>query len=249
MVGSVFKTGLFIIIQYYSIIHQLYNIFFCVIIKIRIHFFYNMIKKLNRIGVLQELKSRGIGIFSPLEFRNIFSVSKNTASVFLSNNIKSGLFIKLRNGLYMIKGESPSLYVVANKLYRPSYVSLESALSFYGIIPETVYGISSISTKATREFFSEIGYFSYQKIKKQVFIGYELKDVRGENIFIAEAEKALADYLYFVDLKKVDLNDRLYLKKINKKKLVKYVSLFERKSMIKLVDKIYDEYKKFRTIY
>lgn len=208
-----------------------------------------MIKKLNRIEVLNKLKSIDMAVFSPREFQDIFAVSKNTASVFLSNNINSKLFIKLRNGFYMLKDTSPSLYVVANRLYRPSYISLESALSFYGIIPETVYGITSVSTKATREFLSEIGAFSYQKIKKEVFTGYELKDIKGEKVFIAEAEKALADYLYFVDLKLISLNDRLYLKKINKKKLIEYTSFFKKKSMKKLIDQIYDEYKKFRKIY
>ena len=208
-----------------------------------------MIKKLNRLDVANKLKSLNISVFSPREFQDIFAVSKNTASVFLSNNINSNLFVKLRNGFYILKDARPSLYVIANRLYRPSYISLESALSFYKIIPETVYGITSVSTKATREFESEIGIFSYQKIKREAFIGYELKDIHGEKIFIADAEKALADYLYFVDLKKVILNDRLYLKNINKKKLMVYISVFNRKSLKKLIDQIYVEYQKPRKIY
>lgn len=208
-----------------------------------------MIKKLNRLDVANKLKSLNISVFTPREFQDIFAVSKNTASVFLSNNINSNLFVKLRNGFYILKDTRPSLNLIANRLYRPSYISLESALSFYDIIPETVYGITSISTKATREFESEIGIFSYQKIKKEAFIGYELKSVHGESIFIADAEKALADYLYFVDLKKVVLNDRLYLKNINKKKLMVYISAFNRKSLKKLIDQIYVEYQKPRKIY
>ncbi len=208
-----------------------------------------MIKKLNRLTVANKLKSLNIPVFSPREFQDIFAVSKNTASVFLSNNINSNLFVKLRNGFYILKDARPSLYAIANKLYRPSYVSLESALSFYGVIPETVYGITSVSTKATREFESEIGVFSYQKIKQEAFIGYELKDVHGEKIFIADAEKALADYLYFVNLKKAILNDRLYLKNINKKKLMIFISAFNRESLKKLTDQIYAEYQKPRKIY
>ncbi len=208
-----------------------------------------MIKKLNRLDVANKLKSLNMLVFTPREFQDIFAVSKNTASVFLSNNINSNLFVKLRNGFYILKDTRPSLSLIANRLYRPSYISLESALSFYKIIPETVYGITSVSTKATREFASEIGIFSYQKIKKEAFIGYQLKSVHGENVFIADAEKALADYLYFVDLKKVSLNDRLYLKNINKKKLMGYISVFNRKSLKKLIDQIYVEYQKPRKIY
>lgn len=208
-----------------------------------------MIKKLNRLDVANKLKSLNMSVFSPREFQDVFGVTKNTASVFLSNNINSNLFVKLRNGFYILKDTRPSLYVIANRLYRPSYISLESALSFYKIIPETVYGVTSVSTKATREFESEIGIFSYQKIKREAFIGYELKDVHGEKIFIADAEKALADYLYFVDLKKVILNDRLDLKNINKKNLMIYISAFNRKSLKKLFDQIYVEYQKPRKIY
>ena len=196
-----------------------------------------------------KLKSLNISIFSPREFQDVFTVSKNTASVFLSNNINSNLFIKLRNGFYILKDVRPSLYMIANRLYRPSYISLESALSFYGVIPETVYGITSVSTKATREFESEIGVFSYQKIKRGAFTGYELKDIHGEKVFIADVEKALADYLYFVDLKKNVLNDRLRLNGINKKKLMNYLLDFKRKSLIKLIDQIYAEYKKTRKVY
>ncbi len=208
-----------------------------------------MIKKLNRLDVANKLKSLNISIFSPREFQDIFDVSKNTASVFLSNNVKSNLFIKLRNGLYILKDTHPPLFTIANRLYRPSYVSLESALSFYGIIPETVYSITSVSTKATREFESEVGVFSYQKIKQEAYVGYELKTIHGEKVFIASAEKALADYLYFVDLKKTSLNDRIYLKNINKKKLIFYIKIFNRKSLKKIIDKIYVEYQKPRKIY
>lgn len=208
-----------------------------------------MIKKLNRLAVAKKLKSLNISVFTPQEFENIFAVSKNTASVFLSNNVNSGLFIKLRNGFYILKDSYLSLYFIANKLYQPSYISLETALSFYGIIPETIYSITSVSPKATREFESEIGIFTYQKIKKEAYIGYELKNIHGENVFIANIEKALADYLYFVDLKKTTLNDRLYLKNINKKKLIYYINHFNRKSLNTLIDNIYVNYKKPRKIY
>lgn len=208
-----------------------------------------MIKKLNRLDVVRKLKSLDIFVFSPREFQDIFDVSKNTASVFISNNLKSQLFIKLRNGFYILKDNQVSLYTIANKLYRPSYVSLESALSFYGVIPETVYSITSVSPKATREFESELGIFTYQKIKQEAFVGYQLQDVHGEKVFIADPEKALADYLYFSDLNKSTLNDRLYLKKISKQKLASYTSLFNRKSLKNLINKIYGDYKKPRKIY
>lgn len=208
-----------------------------------------MVQKLNRIKVEEKLKSDGLLVFSPREFRDFFGVSDNTASVFLKRNTKSGFFIKLRNGFYALKDSSPSLYFIANKLYQPSYISLEKALSHCGIIPETVYAITSITTKPTREFKTPKGFFSYQRIKKEVFAGYEPKKIDGSLVLFAEPEKALADYLYFVDLKKISLNDRLNLKEIKKSKLFSYIRFFKRPSLLNLAKKIYVEQRKPRKIY
>jgi predicted transcriptional regulator of viral defense system len=149
----------------------------------------------------------------------------------------------------MLKDSHPSNYFVANKLYQPSYISLEKALSHYGIIPETVYTTTSVTTKIPREFNTPLGIFGYQRIKKDAFTGYSLKELNGEKALIAEPEKALADYLNFVYLKRVSLNDRLELKDIKKSELINSVKLFKRKSMLKLIDQIYAEYKKPREIY
>lgn len=207
-----------------------------------------MIQKLNCIKVEEKLKVSGLLVFNPREFKDFFGVSVNTASAFLKRNIKSGLFLKLRNGFYMLKDSSPSLYLIANKLYQPSYISLEKALSYYGIIPETVYAITSITTKSTREFVTPRAAFSYQRIKKSVFTGYSPKKIDGTTVFIADPEKALADYLYFVDLKKISLNNRLNLSSIKKTKLIRLVKIFERPKMAALVKKIYAQYREFRTI-
>jgi len=208
-----------------------------------------MVKKLNRLEAEEKLKSLGLVIFTPREFRDVFDVRKDTASVFIKRNLKSGLFLKLRNGFYMLKDSNPSLHFIANKLYQPSYISLEKALSHYGIIPETIYTITSITTKPTREFKTPKGIFSYQRIKKESFSGYAPKKTEGLTILFAEPEKALADYLYFVDLKKISLNERLDLKNIKKTKLLAFVKLFKRSGLFKLVEQIYVEQRKPRKIY
>lgn len=207
-----------------------------------------MIQKLNRIKVEEKLKLSGLLVFSPREFKDFFNVSANTASAFLKRNIKSGLFLKLRNGFYMLKDSSPSVYLIANRLYQPSYISLEKALSYYGIIPETVYTITSITTKSTREFTTPRANFSYQRIKKSAFTGYSPKKIEGSTVFMAEPEKALADYLYFVDLKKVSLNDRLNLSAVKKTRLFQFTVIFKRTGMAALVKKIYAQYRKPTTI-
>jgi predicted transcriptional regulator of viral defense system len=211
-----------------------------------------MADKLKRIEVEEKLKNIGALVFTPAEFSGFLNVPIKTATNFISTNIGNsgtGLFIKLRNGLYVVKDAYVSSLYIANKVYEPSYVSLNTALSHYGIIPEVVYATTSVTTKVTREFTTPKGNFIYQRIKKQAFTGYGLEFIDKENVLIAEPEKALADYLYFVDLKRVSLNDRLELKNIRKSELIKFAKLFERKSLIKLVDHIYAEYKKPRKIY
>ena len=208
-----------------------------------------MVNKLNRIKVQEKLKNSGLVVFTPREFCGIFDIPSKTGSVFISRNIKSGLFLKLRNNYYMLKDSPPSIYLIANKLYQPSYISLESALSHYGIIPEVVYTVTSVTTKPTREFKTPRAVFSYQRIKKAVFAGYSPVNIEGHIVLLAEPEKALADYLYFVDLKKISLNDRLDLKGVHKGKLLKFIRIFNRKSLLKKITEIYAQQRKPGKIY
>lgn len=208
-----------------------------------------MVVKLNRLEVAKKLKSLKLTVFTPQEFQDIFGVPKKTALTFIGRNVKSGLFLKLRNKYYQLQDSNPSLYFIANKLYQPSYISLEKALAHYSIIPETIYGITSITTGATQEFETPQAIFMYRKIKKEAFAGYGAIRLEGAVVLFAEPEKALADYLYFTDLKKILLNDRLDLKNIKKTKLIKYAKLFGRPSLLKLIDFVYAEYRKPRRIY
>lgn len=208
-----------------------------------------MVKKLKRLEVEEQLKSSRLPVFTPQEFKDVFGVSVDTAKSFIKRNLKSGLFIKLRNNYYQLKDSNPPLYFIANKLYQPSYISLEKALSYYNIIPEIVYGVTSITSKPTREFETPRANFSYQTIKSEAYRGYSAKNIEGYIVLFAEPEKALADYLYFVDLKKASLNDRLELRNIKRTKLTSYVKLFKRPAMLKLIDNIYAEYRKPRRIY
>jgi len=209
-----------------------------------------MTKKLNPIKVQRELIKRGVPMFSPLEFRRVFGVNKNTANFFINYHLKTGLFLKIRNGLYILADHPSNHYLIANRLYEPSYVSFDTALSFYGLIPETIYTITSATTKTTREFKVRDIRFVYHKIKKKIFTGYKAMKYLDSTILIAEPEKALADYLYFVALKKRGLHyERLDLKKIKKAKLLSYIKIFKQPRIIKLVKKIYVESRQPKRIY
>ena len=122
--------------------------------------------------------------------------------------IKEVEIVVLKKGLYASKTYLLSLeknaslresYLeyLANIIRYPSYVSLEYALSKYGIIPEGVYSLTSVTLKSSRVFKNSIGNFIYRSIKKELFSNFENKDFDGKRIKMATKEKALFDYLYF----------------------------------------------------
>jgi predicted transcriptional regulator of viral defense system len=196
-----------------------------------------MIQKLKPIHVQQTLLEKGIQLFSPSEFQRVFSVSLFAAQGFIKNH-SHDLFLKVRNGLYALRSDPPQEEIIANRLYAPSYISFEYVLSRHSIIPESAYSVTSAATRVTREFIVNGKRFTYSHIKKQVYRGYKAEKVGRAAILIAEPEKAFADYLYFVDLKKKTINERIDTRKLKKKVTIEYVKLFSRKSLMKLAKEI-----------
>jgi len=213
-----------------------------------------MAKILNWNLFQNKIKERRLLIFSPYELTRLFKVSAVAINFFVFRNTRKGLLIRLKKSqkgsLYCLADNLPSQYLIANRIYEPSYISFDTALSFYGIIPETVYMVSSATTKATREFKTNNTLFAYYRIKKSVYTGYRPTKYLNEIILMAEPEKALADYLYFISLKKRQLHyERLNLKKIKKKKLIKFAKLFNRQGVLNLINQIYADARKPKRIY
>ncbi|MDD5216967.1 MAG: hypothetical protein PHN49_05075 [Candidatus Omnitrophica bacterium] len=194
-------------------------------------------KSVNVLDVLNSLRQKRVKIFSPEEFRRFFGVSLRAAQEFIKDHHKD-LFVKLRNGLYALRSEMPTELEIANRLYGPSYISLEYALSYYRFIPETVYTVTSVTTKITREFTVQNKHYEYARVKKKGYTGYRLIKEGSSKVLMALPEKALVDYCYFVDLRLKAQNDRLRIKKVNAKEAIRYARLFDRESLVKLVRSI-----------
>ena len=124
----------------------------------------------------------------------------------ISRMVKAGELIRLKNGFYLITdkiqhGTSTVIPYeqIANMLYGPSYVSLEWALSFYGIIPERVYAVTNMTLGRTKEYRTPIGTFTYNALSAEKYaIGITQKS-SGDFIggfLIATPEKALADLVF-----------------------------------------------------
>src|SRR5581483_9547970 len=116
-----------------------------------------------------------------------------------------------------------------------SYISFEYALAFYHILPEMVYAVTSATSKATRTFTVADKIFAYLTIKKKAFTGYVPAQREGRTVLIADPEKAVADYFYFVALGKKEINERLNLSALDKKKITEYAKLFQRPKLEQLL--------------
>jgi predicted transcriptional regulator of viral defense system len=119
----------------------------------------------------------------------------------LSDWLNRGYIQSLAGGYYLLADEEVDesrLFMLANRIYEPSYVSRESALAHYLIIPESVLGITSVSSRKTRQLDSKWGRFSYRRIKPILMFGYRVVE-RGRMIKykIATLEKTVLDYLYW----------------------------------------------------
>jgi len=195
---------------------------------------YTLLKPLQ---VREELLKQNIRIFTASEFMRIFKSSPVNTKYFLETQVNEGLLLRLKQGIYTLKTDPPSEEEIANALYRPSYLSFEYALSYYHLIPEMPYTITSVTTKPTRLFtISSIAY-SYRTVKKEAFTGYFLQKQENRSFLIAEKEKALVDYLYFVVLQKISGSERLMeslkddgyyqTQGLNKEKVKEYIKLYD----------------------
>lgn len=113
-----------------------------------------------------------------------------------------GKLIRLKRGLYVVSpdlsGKLLSLELIANHIYGPSYVSMESALRYYGLIPESVSEVRSITTKRSRGFENSISRFKYINSNDKYYpIGINQKIMNDYSFLIASPEKALCDLLAF----------------------------------------------------
>ena len=125
----------------------------------------------------------------------------STLKVQLSVWKKQKKIDSLRKGLYILSPEErqvePSLFYLANQIYLPSYVSLESALAYYDLIPEFVATTTSITPRKTIRFQNEFGLFTYQHISPKAYGGFENKlDLNKLSVLVSLPEKAVADFFY-----------------------------------------------------
>ena len=150
---------------------------------------------MNTLKLKKALKTT---VFTHEEIANILKDEVSNVNAKISYMTKQGILVRLKKGLYIFGNlykDSVDSIVIANRLYTPSYVSFDYALSFYGLIPERVYEVTSATLHAKKVFDTPLGRFSYRPIPLEVYaLGVDwLYDERDGGKFIATPEKALCD--------------------------------------------------------
>ena len=199
-----------------------------------------------------------------IEFRSrfvelgAFSVHQVSAAFpgFSPNNLtrwqRQGLIVKLRQGFYAFQevcAQPNFALFLSNFIYKPSYVSLHTALAFYGIIPEAVTQITAVSSLKTAAFWNTVSQFSYQKIKPGLFFGYEQKPFGNRTINIASPEKAILDLLYLYpfyntgsEIEGLRFDEDYMRNELDFEKLASFLERFENKELAKRVGLVMDLY-------
>ena len=180
---------------------------------------------------------REFPIFSIADIRAVHSSFDRRR---LSEWQKKGYIKKIIKGRYLFSDvdiDENTLFAIANKIYKPSYISFETALSYHRLIPESLYMITSAATRRTAAFDTPITRFSYRTIKPTLFFGYSL--LPG-GIKMAFMEKAILDYFYINpavrtedDFASLRINREEMLSQVNKERLTDYVQRFNHKRLSK----------------
>lgn len=187
-------------------------------------------KKYEIVKILQKFQKK---IFTFSDLKKILHIDNdNYLYIIISRLLKEGILISLKKGIYFLEGNEPSDFEIANIIYEPSYISLETALNYYGILIQTPYIIFSLTPKRGKKFILNEKEFYYFHIDKKYFKGY----LKEKDFLIATPEKALTDTLYFSSLNKtrIDINE-LNLEVIDKKKLKLYLNEIKNKTFQKYV--------------
>jgi predicted transcriptional regulator of viral defense system len=192
-----------------------------------------------------EKKMRKCPFFSASEAKLVFFNQKNIL-IQIAFWVKRGYLVKIKKGLYILSSaaKEADAMVLAGKIYEPSYLSLEFALNYYGIIPDIPGTFTSVTSRMPKNFKTGFGYFIYQKIKPVFFTGYESRVEKNVSFNIATPEKALMDLLYLNKNKfvaepgfwrEMRIDEDF---KFKKKKLELYKNILNDKKVNKLLDSV-----------
>src|SRR3989338_106701 len=143
--------------------------------------------------ITKKIYDSPIKLFSLKSLNDLLEITKKSSFYkVIKRLIDNEVLVKIERNKYCLKNYSCNDFIFANFIYEPSYISFESALSYYGILSQFPHEITSASTKQTKSKTYSGKQFNYYKIQNKLFWGYTKK----ENYLIADKEKALSDQIY-----------------------------------------------------
>lgn len=164
----------------------------------------------------------------------------------LSTWKKKNYIGRLKSGIYFFVDEKEKItpLEISFLIYQPSYLSMESMLGYYGLIPEIVYGQTAVTTKITRRFSNDFGNFTYRHINPKLFFGYIPVETPFGKYLIAEPEKALLDYFYFnlgkindqKDINELRINGEELCRVMDRKKIDAYLGEFNIEKLSNIIN-------------
>jgi predicted transcriptional regulator of viral defense system len=167
--------------------------------------------------------------------------------------VVKNLIIRLRQGFYTFPeylGKPDYVMYFANRIYRPSYVSLHTALAYYGFIPEGVVQVTSVTSLKTASFCNTMGEYYYHTMKPELLFGFAVKPFdEGRSLQLAEPEKALLDLLYLYpayntenDMEELRLDNDFLHNDLRKDLLEDYTSRFKSKVLEQRIKTLFKTY-------
>mgnify|MGYP000967451511 FL=1 len=175
------------------------------------------------IEALKKLEGLKKDYYSVKDLERVLNMSVDSLRGQLTRWVKKGVMIRISEGIYVPYGTEIDITKIANQIYYPSYLSFESVLSKYGILSQVPYTLTFATPKKTRKMILNGTEVEFTKLSDKYFFGYTFEN----GINIASPEKALVDCLYLVSKGKRVLNiDELYLKNIDKERLIELAKVF-----------------------
>ncbi len=188
--------------------------------------------------------------FTVFSLRDILQVDQSFHRRRLNEWQSKGYIRKIIKGFYIFSDLALNenvLYEVSNRIYKPSYVSLESALSYYHLIPESVYGVTSVSTRRTYKFMTSLAEFSYRTVRPDFYFGYVVQAYNQKVFKIAQPEKTILDYFYLNpqlknenDFESLRINSEQFFEIVDKEVLLNYFTKSLQKSLKERISRFMD---------
>ena len=173
--------------------------------------------------LIKKLQKINKPFYTISDLEKITLLPRNSLYVSLKRGVTEGIIERVAQGIYVPIGSILSVENTAAQLYLPNYLSFESALSKYGILNLVPYTITFATTRKTRRYTIQKREVEFRQIAAELFFGFEMKN----GMYIASAEKAFLDEIYFVTRGKATLDfDEVDFRKLSAKTLKEFAKRF-----------------------